>query len=227
MKKLLKRLQRHLSARQGREFSLDRMVGKSFVRPDQLPHRQLLELMASHGRNGFDVRETDYFRKIADFSGNLADNFGSLPALDVPPTWWLMPWAESTRKGTVLPREMRERKAQESIRRLFDLHDSIVAHGYVSGKGGAIDGYLLEHPERGQVFNHIDGHHRIAVLDFLRARGQVPIDQVRVNVLAVVRRTSLLEQAPCRHGVQRGVFSERDAFALFDHLFDVVERRLD
>lgn len=220
MKNIFKRLWCNWSVLRGQQFPLERMLGKSFVPASQLPHRRLLELYERHGREGFDLEETQYYRKIVDFNGDLAESFGALPEqMDIRPTWWFMPWASLHKKSVVPPQEVLQQRAVKNINKLFDLYDSIVAHGYVPAKGGAISGFLLDHPQYGQAFNHIDGHHRMAVLDYLKSTGRLNEQVVCVEVLGLIRRDELLEQASCREGLAQGYFSERDAFVLFDHVF--------
>ena len=172
-----------------------------------------------------DYSSSEYFKMISEFSGDLAKNFGDLPTLDISPTWWMMPWAEIPKRRERASREGQEDKAKAKIRKMHRLYMSVLNHGYSVVKSGAIDGYLLVHPEKGQVFNQIDGHHRVCVLNYLRSTGRIDIDKVCVNPIKVIHRDRLLSDPLCREGVAKGLYTDDDALALFDNVFDVASRQ--
>lgn len=220
MKALRKWWERQSSVWRGEDFPIDRIIGKSFAAPRQLAHYRLLEAYERDGRDGFDWRQSDYVRRARANASDVARSFDALPdGLEVQPSWWVMPWAAyPLKKGTADP-ELVERKALEKMAEFFDLYESIKAQGYLAPRGGAIKGYILQHPSWGAVFNQIDGHHRMAILTFLRDRGQLSENSVRVLPLQTIERDRLSLEPSFRNGIRDGAFTERDAFRLFDHLF--------
>lgn len=220
MKALRKWVERRWGVWRGVDFPIDRIIGKSLASPNRLAHYRLLEQYERYGRDGVDWRESDYVRRARANASDATRSFDALPeGLDVQPTWWVMPWAKHPlKKGAVDP-DVVEGKALQKINEFFDLYESIRIQGYQVGKGGAIKGYLLNSPNNGAVFNQIDGHHRLAILTFLRARGQLASDVIRVLPLKTVDRGGLVKEPCFRFGIRDGFFSERDAYLLFDHLF--------
>lgn len=220
MKKVTKWFQRRISAFRGRDFPINRVIGKSFLAPSCLPHQRLLEQYECFGRTGFDWKGSDYFHRIMSRGGDLSKNFDTFPeGLEVEVSWWMMPWASYPGKDRQTDAAALEKKALQKIAKFLDLYESIKTDGYNAGKGGAIQGYVLVHPVYGEIFNQIDGHHRLAVLDFLSRRGKLESDMVRILPLEVVSRDKVLLHPVCKKSVVEGYFTERDALALFDHPF--------
>lgn len=220
MKKIVKLLNRRISALRGHDFPVDRIIGKSFVRPGLLPHKRLLEQYESHGRDNVDWLASEYAQAILGGRQELSSSFGSLPqGLDVPPTWWVMPWASFPGKNRSVDPKTIEQKTLRKIHEFFDLYESISRSGYDPRKGGAISGYMLVHPDCGEIFNQIDGHHRLAILDYLTMQGRVGFEKVRIKSLGRVVRADLGSCPTYVEGVENNLFTESDAFALFDHPF--------
>jgi len=220
MKKLKKWCSKQLDIYRGVDFPIDRIIGKSFVPASRLPHRQLLERFEAFGRDGFDWKETAYFNRIAGGTGLPNGGFETLPeGLDFSPSWWLMPWAWYPGKERAHDYKTQERRALQKIAAFLDLYESIKNDGYKMRVGGAIRGYILEHPDHGFIFSQIDGHHRLAILDFLSEIKQSANLEVRVFPIKVIRRSEVLRQPECLRGLGCNIFSERDALKLFDHPF--------
>lgn len=220
MKKWLKWVVKQSDLIRGMDFPIDRIIGKSFIAPSKLPHHELLELYEAHGRDGFDWRATAYFRRITQGAASPRASFDALPdALDAEPIWWFMPWACYPAKHRQHLAGAQEDKALEKISGFLDVYESIKQHGYDCRIGGAIRGYLLVHPEWGEIFNQIDGHHRLVVLDFLNKHGLLKNSLVRVFPVRKISREAIFDQPSCRKGLQEGAFTERDALRLFDHPF--------
>ena len=220
MRKIKKWFEKQHDIYRGLDFPIDRIIGKSFSTPSLLPHQRLLEQYEAHGRYGFDWKETHYFRRITVNTESPESSFDALPTdLDVSPTWWLMPWAWYPSKTSYHDHEALEKRAFEKISCFFDLYESIKECGYDIRKGGAIRGYILEHPFFGRVFNQIDGHHRMAILDFLSRNYVLNNKFVRVFPIDSICRDEVYDQSSCRKGLRQGVFSEKDVLRLFDHPF--------
>ncbi|SDS67011.1 hypothetical protein SAMN05216198_2480 [Halopseudomonas litoralis] len=203
------------------QFPLSRMIGKNLARSTELPHAELLRKYDEYGREGFDWRSTSYFQIMVCRDRKLTDNFSALPeGLTRIPEWWVMPWA-------VIPGKDRSQKdshdlearARKKINGFFDVYESIRKNGYKPKKGGAIRGYYLAHPEYGRIFNYIDGHHRMTILNHICKQNGLENMTVGVVPVGSVDRNALKDNAFFVKGIRDNNFSVDDACKLFDHCF--------
>jgi hypothetical protein len=225
MSRLKSSYKRISSAFKGVDFSLHRMICKGFALPEQTPHYQFLDEYELK-KELFRPEDTAYFRAIVYGSEDLSKQFYHLPAgLTVSPEWWVMPWGWQVRASK--PRKPKDRIAQAyyHVNKLISLYESIKTKGYSAWKGGAISGYILNHPEKGTIFNYIDGHHRIATLSFLADHRIRSIEQVKILPLATVERNDLINCPACQAGILEGCFTAKDALLLFDHVFQRFDSR--
>lgn len=202
------------------KFPIQKIIGKHLVKSGILHHQELLDKYDEHGRSGYDWTQSRYFIGSVFPDREKSFMFPCLPTeLEREPVWWMMPWAFHPAKKRISDEAERAAKTIARIGRFFDLYESIKSNGYKDAQGGAITGYLLQHPEHGVIFNQIDGHHRLAILNHLMDKGLLDISEVAIFPLATMRR-ELLICSPCfAEGVEKGYFTHNDAFSLFDHCF--------
>lgn len=220
LKGLNKKLRNYCSGMFSQQFPINRMIGKNLGKSSSMPHAALLKSYDAFGRDGFDWKETSYYKTLVCTDRALTENFSELPDnMTFPPEWWVMPWAaipgrERGGKG----RDM-EVRAQKKISDFFDVYESVKSNGYIPTKGGAIKGYSLIHPEYGEIFNYIDGHHRMAILNHLAEHHGFSDMTAGVISLGRIMRNELDSKSSFVEGVSNNKFSYDDAYRLFDHCF--------
>jgi len=228
MSKLKSFYKRFSSNLRGTDFPIERTVCKGFATPEQTKHYQFLEEYEKN-RESFAPEKTDYFKSMIDASGGKTTEFYRLPSdLSIQPTWWIMPWGErvrSAKKMSIPNRADLTDRAKAHAQKLISIYESIKTKGYSRWKGRAIPGYILKHPKHGDIFNYIDGHHRLAVLSLLSNRGIRHIHQVNVLPIATIKRERVLELPTCKKGIKAGHFTEKDALLLFDNAFEAIQER--
>lgn len=227
MSRLKSSYKRISSVFKGSDFPIHRMICKGFALPEQTLHYQFLDEY-ERKKDRFNPEDTAYFQAILYASDDLSKQFYSLPSgLTSVPEWWIMPWGRHLRKSKPEQTTDRIARARSHANKLISIYESIKSNGYSAWKGGAISGYILHHPEKGSVFNYIDGHHRVAVLSLLADRRIRCIEQVKILPIATVKRDNLLDCPDCKPGMKEGCFTAQDALLLFDNVFQQFDSRLD
>jgi len=225
MSKLKSIYKRFSSALRGIDLPIDCMVCKGFAAPEQTNHYRFLEEY-EHDKDTFDPESTEYFQSIiTDSRGDLSEFYLLPDNLDIQPVWWIMPWGQKVRAPKQRASSERRIQATAHVQKLIGIYESIKKNGYSPWKGGAMSGYILEHPDKGSVFNYIDGHHRLAALSFLKNNNLCNTTRIRVLPIATINRNDLLEYPSCQKGIQAGHFTKKDALLLFDNAFNALAKR--
>lgn len=199
------------------DVGLDRMISKYFLPPAASAEREYADAYAA-GRPGEGTR---YHRLRTARDTWLDPGQAHLPQdLDRPPVYWVMPWSVKHRAFDAGAQAARDREFPKTRERFHELIESLRRDGYVPERG-PVRAFKLVHPERGTVYQYIDGNQRLGALAHLAAeRGEDPT--VRVRVEQEVHRDRLLEQPLTRQLVERGTFTEGDVLRWFDHAFDAL-----
>jgi hypothetical protein len=202
------------------------MVSKGFALPQETRHYQFLRSYEEN-KSSFQPEITSYYQTILSQNSQDHEFYHLPPNLKIQPIWWAMPWGAVIRKAQSTPLSNRADKANAHANKLTTIYESIKSNGYKPWKGRAISGYILQHPEFGEIFNYIDGHHRLAILSLLRDNNFLSTDNVKVLPIATIKRDNLLQIPSCKNGIKAGYFTEEDALLLFDNAFKpFVDRNL-
>ncbi|WP_146161683.1 hypothetical protein [Pseudothauera lacus] len=220
---MFKSIKKYIQLTRSKNFPLNRMVSKGFALPGEQVHVDFLREYDSRGED-FDIESTSYYLRIVNNRGRAPEEteFYSLPdGLSVMPKWWVMPWGAIERKAR---REETEACARARARRYAEkflaLYRSVLTEGFKDGRGGPIRGFKLVHPVHGEVFNYIDGHHRVAIVRHLADNNIDSIDRLRTVSIKVVERESLTGSGSYHYSQMVCGYNDNDAYLLFDHVFN-------
>jgi len=206
-------------------FPLRRMVSKYFLPVHLNAERKVVDLYIRYGRDGFDIMQTRYYQlRTAQLDWSAAGVAHLPEGLDRQPIYWVMPWCYKRREPGRDNTPGRIAAFPETYARFTALIDSILAEGFNSGMS-AIPGYLLSHPDHGDVFIYVDGNQRMGVLSYLAEHTLDGDLEVPVEVRQVVQRDELLEYPLAKQLVEEGCFSEADVMKWFDNVFWYVHHR--
>lgn len=225
MSRLRSSYKRFFSVFKGIDLPINRMIPKSFLPPEKTKHYRFLEKYVQD-KTEFNPEATDYFQGMIKPPEKTYKGFQKLPSdLSIEPTWWIMPWGGSITIPKQISLSARIARANEHVNKLIAIYESVKLDGYSAWKGGAVSGYILQHPEQGEIFNYIDGHHRIAACSFLSNHNIRNIEHVKVLPIATINRETLLDTPTCKQGIKDGYFTEKDALLLFDNVFNAISER--
>lgn len=201
------------------------MISKGFARPPEQVHLEFLKLYDTYGIN-FNPEKTTYFKRMLNIE-NKTDGeieFYSLPeSINTPPTWWVMPWGKILRPlSPTKPLEDRKQRAINQSRKFILLYKSILEQGFCENKSPPIRGYTLIDKDKNKAFNYIDGHHRIAIVQHLNETNKTRINEIRIENLGTITNDNLVTNKNFIYGIENSHFSKEEAFALFEHVFNVL-----
>ena len=201
-------------------FPIKRMISKYFLPVNLSAEKEIVSLYTKYGRNGFDVTQTRYYRLRTGQINWKDHGVAHLPSdLNKAPAYWIMPWSYKKRKeSTERDIRLRIKSFPKLFAKFVDLLDSILDKGFDPEKT-AVPGYLLVHPDHGDVFIYIDGNHRMGVLSYLAEREHGGDLMIRVDVRQVVERNKLLDYPLTQQLMEEGHFSEKDVLKWFDNAF--------
>lgn len=195
-----------------KKFPLQRILNKHFEPGHLSPHYEIINLYLQNGK-AINIKETKYWDR-----GEL---FYKLPKnLDCEPIWWIMPWAY-TPKENKSPSEKHEKKLKQS-EKFFNLIDDVIKNGYSFYKSGPFNGYLLHHPDHGQVFIIVDGHHRLAMLSYLNNIG-LGYDKIPIKIIEHYHYDYLINYPIVQKLIAGGYFTKNDAYKWFNNAYWYIE----
>lgn len=200
-------------------FSITRMVSKYFLPAHKGAEREIVDLYTKYGKEGFDFTKTRYYRLRTGQLDWQDNGVAHLPvSLDINPAYWVMPWCYKYR-------DLRKKGIRKKIgafsgvySKFINLIDFILKGGF-DPSAGEIPGYLLVHPDLGEVFVYVDGNQRMGVLSYLADKSFDRDFMVPVQVRQVVERGKLLHYPLTKQLIEEGHFTEKDVFKWFDNVF--------
>jgi|2_EtaG_2_1085320.scaffolds.fasta_scaffold46823_2 hypothetical protein len=221
------------------EIPFDRIINRWFLTPDKSSERSLVDLITEKKNKDFDIADTKFFYSRTGQKNWDSPEYANLPAdLDGRPIFYVTPWYAKIKEWSNV--SMRVKQFPETYNNFLGLMDSILLKGYDSkyaqvGEVGNlkqrraahfIDGWLLSHPEKGDMFIYRDGNRRLGILSYLRDQGIVESNiSIPVHVSNHVKRETLLQSEPTRTLIKSGWLTADDAYKWFDHAFVALEEK--
>jgi 2-polyprenyl-3-methyl-5-hydroxy-6-metoxy-1,4-benzoquinol methylase len=200
-------------------FPLERMVNKCFLKAENGAECEFVKKYKTSGSK-FKSQKTRYYQLRTGSIDWQTEGVAHLPEnLSCDPVYWIMPWSYKRREFNQSLNKKKLKDFDKLASRYTRLIDSVLLNGF-NETTGRIPGFLLVHPEKGSVFQYIDGNHRMGIMAYIakQANGSESID-IPVQVRQVIERDKLMEYPFVIQMINEGYFTQDDVYLWFDNAF--------